>query len=344
VHFQVIQSGNRVEIVGKRLSIFFEIDGIELPQPVDLSFAIWILLPFAMRKGVSIQLDGAVDPVVLSNARRLSRIWEIWAPSEFRRIQVSSSSEWRAPTGERASDIHLFSGGVDSAFSLVRLGRRSPEPGHVLTIHGLDFALDKIQAFEQLLRKTDPLLEELNYRRVVIRSNAGRYAKTIWLTHGFVLAGCLFLLRQLFHEGLIAADRPPELDMLVFPWGTNHITNNYFAGEGFSMRTLSLDYTRADKVEELSRHPIACSTISCCGVRASRPDNCGQCSKCIRTKIMFVASTGAIPPIFGDVTLTEAQVRSIDLNQHNEYAHFCAIYARRASTGPSTKFPVSRST
>jgi hypothetical protein len=127
--------------------------------------------------------------------------------------------------------------------------------------------------------------------------------------------------------------------MLVFPWGTNHITNNYFAGDGFSMRTLSLDYTRADKVEELSRHPIACSTISCCGVRANRPDNCGQCSKCIRTKIMFVASTGAVPPIFGDVTLTEAQVHSIDLSLRNEYAHFCAIHAKARERGTLDKIP-----
>ena len=299
--------------------------------------------PLAPRNesGRALHIDGAVDPTVIRNARRLSRIWEMWAPDKFHEIEVSGSGAWRPRNLERAPDIHLFSGGVDSAFSLVQIGRRAPEPGHVLTVHGTDYTLENTRGFTRLLMKTDPLLEDLNYRRVVIRSNVAQHTKktNLKLTHGFLFAGCLFLMRQIFHEGLIAADSTPELDMLVFPWGTNHVTNGYFAGEDFSMRTLSLDYSRADKTELLSRHPLACSTISCCKVRAKRPENCGLCTKCVRTKIMFVASTGAVPPIFAEAALTEAQVRSMDLSKRNEYAHFCDIYAKARDCGNLDKIP-----
>jgi hypothetical protein len=141
------------------------------------------------------------------------------------------------------------------------------------------------------------------------------------------LAACLFLFQDTFSNGVIAADYTWAQDMVAFPWGTNHVTNQYFAGSQFKMHTVSADKTRIEKLGYIANNPTACRSLSFCTDKKSRPDNCGVCSKCVRTKAMFLAATGVLPPIFNVYELTGQQIRKIDLNNRKEYAFFADIYA-----------------
>ena len=323
VTFDVVQTGNTLKVDGCDIHLSFAVQGVDLPE-VDPSFAVWALLPRAMEGGFNIKINRPTDPNLTANAERLSQIWEMWVPSRYRSIGVRGTGEWSRTQGSRLPRVDLYSGGVDSTYALLQFSD-SKKRGHALTVEGLDYQ-DNWQGatkLAKLIAKTDPLLEQLNYQRIVIRTNASRRPQA--LTHGFTLASCLFLLSDLFEVGTIAADRTPAQDMLTFPWGTNHITKEYFIGSDFSMQTV-FETSRVEKLAAIGASKIGLPFLSFCREHDTIPANCGLCIKCIRTKAMLMAAIGYLPGIFIDNTFNEQLFRNIDLNSGRERAHVLSLY------------------
>jgi hypothetical protein len=160
---------------------------------------VWGLLPLAMEEGFNLHINRPIDPLVAANAERVSEIWETWVPSRYRSIKVSGEGGWSRGPSKRQNRVQLFSGGIDSTYSVWK----NRDSGYVATVCGVDKTDES--NIGQLVAKTDPLIEALNYRRIVIRTNAQREPSAI--THAFTLAGSLFLLSDLFAEGLSGSDQ-----------------------------------------------------------------------------------------------------------------------------------------
>lgn len=337
VAFDIAQDGNNVTIAGDDIAVKFAVEGIELPPAIDASFAVWGLLSLAMAEGFNLKINRPIDPRVAHNAECLSRIWEMWVPSRFRSISVSGAGKWSRARRTDLSDVHLYSGGVDSTFALLELGVR-PRRGHVATVFGLDYRRDGDEGrFAKLIAKTDPLLEKLNHQRIIVRTDANRQPQK--LTHGFTLAACLFLLSDIFEGGTIAADLTHAEDMVAFPWGTNHITNPYFAGSDFAMRTVGANIGRTEKLAAIAANSAAVPFLSCCRQEKIMPSNCGICSKCIRTKAMFIAATGNVPDIFVDNTFGERLMAKLDLSNRFERAELFDLYCYAEERGVLSAIP-----
>jgi hypothetical protein len=124
--------------------------------------------------------------------------------------------------------------------------------------------------------------------------------------------------------------------MLAFPWGLNHVTNRYLKGTNFQLEPRCENHTRANKAGSVALNPLALKAVSFCKRREVRPDNCGTCTKCVRTKVMFAATLGYQPDIFLDPTFDEDTVNSINLDDKNEQAFFvdlCQIARSRGTIG-----------
>ena len=320
----VTQDGNSVVVKDDDTIVHFSVEGIDLPREVDASFAVWGLLAAAMEGGFNLHINRPIDPVVAANAKRLTRIWEMWVPSLYRSIEISGEGEWSRTTRDRLPRVQLYSGGCDSTYAILK-DSNPRQRGYVATIHGLDYRNEKVKsdAFAQLLAKTDPLLEALNYQRIVVRTNANHDPEK--LTHGFTLASCLFLLSDLFSEGTLAADLTPPQDALPFPWGTNHITNPYLAGSDFVVRTVGAEIGRTAKLAAIAASGWL-PFLACCRRSNSIPTNCGVCSKCVRTKVMLFAATGVVPDIFRNTTLDERMMQNLNLESRFERAELFDLY------------------
>ncbi len=307
------------------------IDGFELPQNLRYDFAVWLLLPIAMQAGEDLHIRGAVDPVVMENAKSLSKVWALWKPETYSEVSVSCESlDCQPPSEKRKPDIMLFSGGVDSTHAL--LNKESISTGTVLTIHGMDYRHGDDEKFKEFLRKTTPILKELSYDRIIARTDIAK-AMPLDTGHGFILAGMLFIFSQYFEKGLIASDFTWVQDMMTAPWGTNHITNPYFAGSDFHMETLSSNFTRAQKISSILNNKTALSSITFCKNYAIRPHNCGKCSKCIRTKTMFIADSGDCPDIFKDRSFTPTDIEGIDLHKKMDFVFFHDVISHAREKG-----------
>jgi hypothetical protein len=258
--WSVAQDGNAITLGADDETRFaYEVDGVDLPPLGDLSFAVWHALPSSMLLGRDILIDGPVDPAVMENAERLSRIWSLWKPGELRPVTVKASTAERPKRPERPALV-FYSGGVDSTYYLTSKGR-CETMGHVLTIHGMDYRPENDTGFQALVDKTGPFLQALNYRRVTIRTDAAKQGRAD-VMHGMTLSGCADLLSNLFGSAELAADYTLEQEMMVWPWGTNHVTNRFLRGSDWRIDSVSGDVSRTEKVAALASQPLALQALS----------------------------------------------------------------------------------
>lgn len=330
--FRVTREANSVGVHGEGLSVRFDVDGIELPETVDASFAVWSILPAAMAAGFNVHIAHPIDPVVADNAEHLTRIWEMWIPSRYRSVAVSGESGWQRTSKQRLPRVDLYSGGVDSTYS-IQQSASSEQRGYALTVRGLDYRSKNASAdrFPQLIAKTKSLLDKLNYQQIVVATDA-RF-DPLSFTCNFTLASCLFLLSDLFEAGTIAADQSLDQDMVTFPWTNNYVTNRYLAGTDFAMRQVGTDLTRTEKSAVIAEKQVALPYLSFCRKPAILPANCGRCAKCIRTKIMFAAATGQIPDLFIDDAFGEEIVKRLEIGGRGradlfEVYHYAKAHGR----------------
>jgi hypothetical protein len=294
---RVEQDGNSICVRRHDTDLSWEITGASLPPLSDYSFAVWSLLPDAIRRGrgFDIEIDGPVSAETCRQAELLSLIWEAWQPDSFAAIRVTADPPLpRAVTPHKI--LHLFSGGMDSTHMLLARGRQTKR-GTVLTKckSGDDGA-------DALLRQTDPLLERLNYDRIVLRTNF-RVRRPNHHSYNMQIAAWAFIFSDLFSEAHFAAERTWEQDFQVHPWGLNHATHRRFKTERFALRCQHEDLKRSEKVEIVAGDPIALRSLSICRDQSALPGNCGVCYKCQIAKAMFAIMTGAVPAIFHDTSV-----------------------------------------
>ena len=307
IAFEVTQDGNRVDIQGDGISIYFAADGtIAFPSKIDASFSVWALLPKAMEDGFDIHVKYPIDPKVAANAELLSQVWEMWRPDLFRSVKVRGQGEWTRAPRNRLPLVQLYSGGVDSTYSILK-NREAKDRGFVVTLSRFDQV--KLRNFADLIARTDPLLRQLNYDRLLITNDVRH--RHFSFTHAITLASCLFFLSDLFDEGTIAADSTYQSEFAIWPWGNNHFTNGFFAGSDFVVRTVGSEAGRTEKIAAIAEAGIDLQCLSFCREKNAIPSNCGICDKCITTKAMFLIATGGIPSIFIDNSFDEGSLRRL---------------------------------
>ena len=281
--------------------------------------ALWLALPIAMRLGRPLHIAGSLDQVSLDNAAKLVTIWTSWLPEFFRPIVVTCNEILTIHPGENRSPmLMLFSGGVDSSYALCKDFIQQGIKVDALTIHGMDYRYDDAPRFQALMEKTRPLRAQAIERHYLIKSNVvmqmGRNGIGAGYGHGFHLFGCLFMFSGRYQQGAIAADFPLFIEYILAPWGTTTLTNSLFASSSFSVKTLCNDVARPEKTGLLSQNPAALESLSFCVNYKFRPENCGRCSKCVRTKANFLAETGVIPPIFSDNSFHPEDLNEMDMH------------------------------
>jgi len=141
------------------------------------------------------------------------------------------------------------------------------------------------------------------------------------------LTGAAFIFSEHFSDITLAADYRLDQQFSAHPWGNNSATNPLFNDGTTFLRTDGDDVARSAKTVLLSESEVALDALSFCVDYKFRPNNCGRCSKCTRTKLMFLAATGTVPDIFVSSDLETNAISSIQLNKKSERAFFTDLYS-----------------
>lgn len=289
---------------------------------ISSNFALWFALPIAMRLGRNLHIAGTISPTAARNAERLSRVWETWKPELFTSISVTADAMEETPASKTEKRLMTFSGGLDSTVALFDFHARTGIRPDLITVRGMDYKRDDEGRFEKLLQKTAAFRADVSESQIISVSNASsimrRFGVKPDLGFGFQLAGTLFLHENIYHRAMIAADFADFYECLIGPYGTNSAAVQFFRSANFGVDLLSLERTKAEKAAVALSEDRILRSISFCKNYDTRPDNCGMCSKCVRTKAIFYAISGGIPDIFLKREFDASDLRGIDLTRPYE--------------------------
>jgi hypothetical protein len=324
---------NSVLVSSKDDTIIFQINSNIPVNKERQDFAVWLFLPIAMKKNEKLHIKGKGTEITIQNAKKMSQIWASWMPSHFRDIDITFDEIVLAEISTKyvENEICFYSGGIDSTYSIASKIQNGKRP--LLTVHGMEYAFDDNEKFKSFIEKTQPFADIYAKERIFVKTNAyavyNKYkvnTKQNHITHIFVLGATGFLYTGYTKTLLIAADYRIDQQFMVFPWGSNSATNYLFDDGITSLVTENDTITRSEKIPFLTKSKQILNSLTFCVDKKSRPYNCGLCSKCIRTKIMFFAATGKVPDIFINKDISENLFDTFNINSKSEQAFITDLY------------------
>lgn len=331
IHVKVIRSGGSISLIGNNHSIQIWTEDSHITNEAQNDFAAWFFLPIAMRTAKDLRIEGEGSEQTANNARRMSEIWESWLPHHFNAVNVSFDATSRRSPNSREKSLCLYSGGIDSTHALLTRHRVGQEQT-LLTVHGLEYRLEDEERFQSFKTKTAPFSRLVGTEHLFVRTNAyavyENYRVNLpraHLTHIFALAGSAFAYSDRYNDLLIAADYRLDQQFVTHPWGSNSATNAYFDDGCARLRTLDDHLTRTEKMPLILSCEEALASVTFCTNKQTRPDNCGKCQKCMRTKVMFFVASGKVPEIFADTSIPSDWYDRFDLQKSYQRAFLLDI-------------------
>ena len=323
---------------------YFEFPISDMPALDNFDFAIWAVLPFAMRVGKDIHINGAVSNRVVASAEKVADVWEKWLPYHFTRVRITAD-ETSDAADEATGALSFYSGGVDSTHAILKACEQEGELSDGLTVHGMDYAHDDDAKFQGFLDRIRPFHEKYLKTYRIVRTNIyDLYAQTDinigthHITHVFTLfaAGSIY---SGYAEYRIASDHRLDHQFVVMPYGSNLATNRLMQSKNGSLRTMDDDISRTAKVAYLARSGIDLRSISMCQVASAQPRNCGKCRKCARTKANFKAVGLEIPDMFIDNGFDPAWSDVLDFRHPGDHLYTGDILSEVENAGREDVFP-----
>lgn len=281
------------------------------PQRVD--YALVAYLPQAMRLGRPVKVLGPVSRTLIESLEECVDAWSLWRPDLFHRISIEPTEIVADQSPSQRDAVITFSGGVDATFALAAnktglLNHRGLDIQCAVMVHGFDIPLDKPEWFEKVLPHATAILSEFGVPCSTVATNWKKFSVDWEMCFGFGVAAVLHQYCSSYSWGLWAADEPYHQE--IFPWGNNSVTNPLMSGLSFPIRACGGGYTRTEKASVIGRWDSVRKHIRVCWERPEVGGNCGQCEKCVRTQLNFLAAGYSSMEAFG-TPLTSEQVRAI---------------------------------
>ena len=323
---------------------FFEFPISDTPALDTCDFAIWAVLPFAMRIGKDLHIHGAVSNRVIASAEEVADVWEKWLPYHFTRVRITAD-ETSDATDDVSGTLSFYSGGIDSTHAILKAYDQEGELSDGLTVHGMDYAHDNEALFQGFLDKIRPFYETYLKNYLIVRTNIyDLYNQTDinigthHITHIFTLfaAGSIY---NRYSEYRIASDHRLDHQFVVMPYGSNLATNRLMKSKNAALRSMDNDISRTAKVAYLARSGLDLQAISMCQVASAQPRNCGKCRKCARTKANFKAVGLDIPDMFIDNTFDPAWSDVLDFRHPGDHLYTGDILSEVENAGREDVFP-----
>lgn len=303
-------------------------------QPASMDGFAFAIILHAMKYGKPLRIHGPVTREALHNLEELQQAWTLWRPETYRHIDVTADKVIDRLPAEGHRSIAAFSGGLDSTFTVLRhrlglAGSGSYNIDSVLLVHGFDIGVDNHDYFEKAIERSRPLVEKLGLDLRLIQTNSENPLFQDWEdSHGAELACCLHQYADEFQFGLLGSTKP--YDGLVLPYGSNPATDHLLSGGGFSIVHDGAGYSRTAKAALLNNYDYAVKQLRVCYQGKLQYRNCGECEKCLRTYLNFLAAGDDRPACF-DTIPDKSLLSTIKTHSEAQVAELVSIinYARK---------------
>ena len=247
-------------------------------------------------------LDGAACPELKDNivdALGWLRYW-FYPQCAIPGIEAKSIDNRTADGKDRTG--FFLSGGIDSLAAL-RYNMLTYPRGHAgafrygLMIHGQNIESDtRLSTFEHAFKELTPVAQEAEMELIPVYTNIRDLEPLPNLfvrTNGTILAAVGHAFSGLFNTITISAtENIPALMFtkkgFVKPLGSHPLVDNACGSRGLRIRQDGLSLSRLDKARIVADWDTGLQSVKVCGPNWPG-ENCGECEKCIRTMLAFVA-------------------------------------------------------
>jgi hypothetical protein len=257
------------------------------------AFAAGLIL-LAMHSGEEMRIEGELSPRLARGLVEYQRVFHFWFPHLFSPIQIHAGclSELDRDLAGKET-MTLFSGGVDSAFTLLKhLPDHQPLTGfqvrYALFIHGYDIPLQNQGSYQNACHIFSNELAQVGVELIPVRSNLRYFTSGLlpWvLAHGCATIAAALMLDRLCGNLLVPASA--SLDDIK-PWGSSPLVDHWLSTETCQIMHHGLS-SRMEKVSAIANWQPAQRFLRVCINEDFRDgvQNCSACEKCLRTMIML---------------------------------------------------------
>lgn len=283
----------------------------------------------AMAAGEScIKSEYALDPVLvqgLPSAMAILKFWlrdisEVWT---LPKLEMPIEQHTSALTRGTAS---FYSGGVDAVFTLLKNHASLPlgAAGRIdsaLLVYGFDLGYrdkDEYPEYDAFFSQAEPFLHANGVEALRVETNlrtldprSGFWGRAF---NGFALSAVAQVFGYRLSEVLIGTSGERLSETVQQPWGSHPILHNYLDSSLVQLRSPFVEYSRLLRVRAIGQNSDSLRQLRVC--QASRIDtiNCGECEKCVRTRLALLLANADPNAGFGGPQLTPSLLEKIHIS------------------------------
>lgn len=308
-----VGSTHRVSADVDGIPLWFESDDVNLAAAPEAFGSALLLVSLHHRR--KLVIDAPVSATWLENIQKLFPIWrDWWGYKPIMPDLVTRTDVHVEPVEAKAL---LFSGGVDSFYSLLK----APRHDFLVSIHGFDIPLKDHARMEMLRTSLNAVSKATSMRPILIRTNFREHSVAgrgpLWeRSHGGVLAAVGHVLGD--HAGQLTISSSYGIYNPV-PWGSSFMTDPFFSSERVRIRAFGEHTRREKKVPAIAHDPLAQKYLRVCWENRNGLVNCSRCGKCLMT-MLSLAEAGALDEfkVFDDAEALLTRLNEMRfLWQHN---------------------------
>ena len=317
--------------------ISFEIDDAADESCGHGNHFLTALFPLALlHQERRIAIDAPLCPMLSEGLLLVHAWWARWGglPARAPRIE-STRPHHRGHRDLPKRGLSFLSGGVDSLHLLLRNRRmfRPGDPAYVqdaLFVHGFDIGKRRRSPdhgrAERAFDALGPLAAEMDVRLLRGYTDLRHLpsAPDFWnLRHsGAAMAGF----------GHFAAAGPAFIHMggptdiaSLWPFGLHPAVDSNYSSQRVTIIHDGARFSRLDKVRDLTQWPAALDALRVCPANVGDSLNCGECTKCLQTRLELLAAGCDWCAAFGETrmpaALLEQKVKLAFPYQATHYRH-----------------------
>ncbi|TPH13303.1 hypothetical protein [Litorilituus lipolyticus] len=247
---------------------------IQLEARGEAFIAIALLEAMVSNLPLELSDDIPVSPLLIERLDKLQDIYCFWN-TDLHKVEITGGKRIASSSNQFVGCF--YSGGVDGAYSF---SKHINEVTHLITLSGFDVLENKPQ-WQNVVSNNQSLADKMSVSFVDIENNFRQFSEqrkiSKFFVHGLILAGAGVTL------GFSKVYIPTGLTIdNVYPWSCHPLTDPLWGIEHRKLVHDGIEVSRSDKLKYLANFPDLLNNLQVCWSRIDH--NCGQCSKCIRTR------------------------------------------------------------
>lgn len=269
----------------------FDVKGQSRGTAQTADFAAYSLAALSMSNGIEFTLENPVSAQTADNIRNLTNIYDVWAIGRLAplRVNLPNVKENQLPElpDPRAAGLVCLSGGIDSTYAAIT-GAQNGSVSSGMLIAGADYENAQTPAFKELRNRVEKLTDRIGISVEIVETDVRKHRLDWEMMHSLVLAACLTFRQTDYQQGHIGLDHAGYQELVLHPWGNNSVLPHYYSTAQFPITGVGRHQRRFDKLAAIAQHDAKLpAMLSVCYHDVSRGENCGSCTKCVGTRILF---------------------------------------------------------